>query len=35
VRPLAGGLNGWKEHDFPIELREVPQAIKDMVAANR
>lgn len=34
VRPLAGGLNAWREHNYPIELRDVPKAIKATVEAN-
>jgi len=26
VRPLAGGLAGWKEKGFPLETREIPKA---------
>ncbi|MEJ2008525.1 MAG: hypothetical protein P8Z30_10285 [Acidobacteriota bacterium] len=25
VRPLAGGLAGWKEKGFPLETREAPK----------
>jgi len=25
VRPLAGGLAGWKEKGFPLETRKVPK----------
>ena len=34
VRPLAGGLNAWREHNYPIELRDVPKAIKATVESN-
>jgi len=33
VRPLAGGLNAGREHNYPIELRDVPKAIKATVEA--
>jgi 3-mercaptopyruvate sulfurtransferase SseA len=32
---LAGGLNAWREHDYPMELREVPEAITAMMGDNR
>jgi len=27
VRPLAGGLAGWKEMGFPLETRQTPKPL--------